>query len=70
MTITKIRTGNFEVRNAAGDLVYRIFNGSAGISGAGQNEYGIVNVSTGKMTKAGSLAKAKKMVAGWIKLAK
>lgn len=45
---------------------YEIFNGDAGLSGNGPNEYGIHNKETQKMTRIGSLHKAKKTVKNWI----
>lgn len=45
---------------------YSIFNGSAGMSGFGANEYVIHNSETGKNVKIGSLQKAKKTVAWWL----
>lgn len=66
VTFRKISNGQFLVLKDDKETKYSIFNGSAGMSGRGNNEYGISNSETGKSTYAGSLQKAKKIVTNWI----
>jgi hypothetical protein len=67
VTFNKEYTGMFSVF-LNGQIVnkYYIFNGSAGMSGLGNNMYGIKNEETNKVVWIGSLQKAKKTVTLWL----
>lgn len=66
--VIKVSTGEFDVYDNGVKTKYSIYNGSAGLSGKGNNEY-LIRTKIGddyKRTYAGSLQKAKKMVEFWI----
>lgn len=66
--VIKVSTGEFEVFENGVKTKYSIYNGSAGMSGRGKNEY-LIRTEVGdnyKSTYAGSLQKAKKMVNFWV----
>ena len=66
--VIKVCTGEFEVFDNGVKTKYSIFNSSMGMSGRGNNLYGIRTRigDSYKHTSVGSLAKAKKTVALWI----
>ena len=66
MTTVKIKTGEFAVLWNNESTAYTIFNGDLGMSGNGSNTYAISNSQTGKITRIGSLQKAKRMVEYWL----
>lgn len=69
LTTRKAFTGVFECYWCGELTKYEIINACMGVSGRGTpNVYCIGNKETGKLTECGSLAKAKKTLAHWLKL--
>jgi hypothetical protein len=59
--IEKVGNGRFDVINPDGSVDFQIFNGNAGISGRGNNEYAIMDIEKNKSIMIGTLQKAKKV---------
>ena len=68
MTVTfkRITNGEFEVYKDGVITKYHIFNSSQGVSGLGNNVYGLEDIETRKIVFPGSLQQAKKVVTYWL----
>jgi len=68
LEVTKISNGVFQVSLNGVETNHTIINSSAGMSGRGKNEYIIVTRTSSdtRHTYAGSLQRAKKLVAHWL----
>ena len=66
VTFERISNGHFTSYVNGVKSPYIIFNGDLGASGRGGNCYYIENLETGKITNAGTLQKAKKILTHWL----